>query len=58
MQAMTKNILKFTATGLVAGVVLGWLLSLVSGNYFVTLGVATLGLFAGAILGIVHRNDA
>jgi len=40
MQAVTKNILKFTATGLVAGVVLGWLLSLPSGNYFVTLGVS------------------
>ena len=58
MQKVTKNILKFNATGLVAGVVLGWLLSLPSGNYFVTLGVATLGLFVGAILGIVHRNDA
>jgi uncharacterized transporter YbjL len=55
---VTKNILKFTATGLVAGVALGWLLSLVSGNYFVTLGVATLGLFVGVILGVVHRNDA
>jgi hypothetical protein len=49
---------RLTATGLVAGVVLGWLLSLPSGGYFVTLGVATLGLFVGAILGIVHRNDA
>jgi hypothetical protein len=39
MHAVTKNILKFTATGLVAGVVLGWLLSLPSGNYFVTLGI-------------------
>ena len=57
MQAVTKNIFKFTATGLVAGVVLGWLLSLVSGNYFVTLGVATLGLFVGVVLGIVYRND-
>jgi hypothetical protein len=39
-------------------VVLGWLLSLVSGNYLVTLGVATLGLFVGVVLGIVHPNDA
>ena len=45
-------------TGIVAGVVMGWLLSLGSGNYFVTLGVATLGLVVGVILGIVHRNDA
>jgi hypothetical protein len=58
MQAVTKNILKFTATGLVAGLVLGGLLSLGSGNYFVTLGVATLGLLVGLILGVVHRNDA
>lgn len=58
MQAVTKNILKFTATGLVAGVVLGWLLSLPSGNYFVTLGVTILGFSVGAILGIIHRNDA
>ena len=54
---MTKNIFKFTVTGIVAGILLGWLLSLVSGNYFVTLGVATLGLLVGVILGIVHRND-
>ena len=57
MQVVTKNIFKFTATGLVAGVVLGWLLSLPSGNYFVTLAVATLGILVGVILGIVHRND-
>ena len=54
---MAKNIFKFTATGFVAGVVLGWLLSLVSGNIFVVFGVATLGLFVGVILGIAHRND-
>ena len=57
MQPVTKNILKFTATGIVAGMILGWLLSLPSGNYFVTLAVTTLGLFVGVILGIVHRND-
>ena len=58
MQALSKNILKFIATGLVAGAAIGWLLSLVSGNSFITLGVTTLGLFVGVILGIVHRNDA
>jgi hypothetical protein len=58
MQAVTKNIFKFTTTGLVAGVALGWLLSLASRNIFVTLGVATLGLFVGVIPGIIHRNDA
>jgi len=55
---VTENILKFTATGLGAGVVLGWQLSFGSGNYFVTLGVALLGLFVGVVLGIVHRKDA
>jgi hypothetical protein len=54
---MAKNILKFTVTGIVAGVIMGWLLSLGSGNIFVVFGVATLGLFVGVILGIVHRND-
>lgn len=54
---MTKNILKFTATGVVAGLVMGWMLSLWSGNIFVVLGVGTLGLVVGGILGIVHRND-
>jgi uncharacterized transporter YbjL len=56
-KALAKNIFKFTATGLVAGIVLGWLISLVSGSIVVMLGVATLGLFVGLILGIVHRND-
>jgi len=55
---MTKNILKLTATGLVAGAILGWLLSQISGNYGVTIFVATLGVFVGVILGIVHRKDA
>jgi uncharacterized membrane protein len=57
MRPVTGNILKFTATGLVVGVVLGWFLSLPSGNYFVTLAVAILGLLVGVILGVVHRND-
>jgi hypothetical protein len=57
LQAVIKNILNFTATGLVAGVALGWLLSLGSGNYFVTLGVTVIGTSIGLILGIVHRND-
>jgi hypothetical protein len=53
---MMKNILKFTVTGAVAGVLLGWLLSLVSGNIFVVLMVGTLGLLVGGILGIAHRS--
>jgi hypothetical protein len=54
---VAKNILKFTITGIVVGVVLGCLLSLGSGNIFVVFGVATIGLFVGVVLGVVHRND-
>ncbi len=54
---IAKNILKFTATGIVVGVVMGWFLSLVSGNLFVVLMVGTLGLIVGGVLGIAHRND-
>jgi hypothetical protein len=53
---LAKNILKFTVTGIVAGVIMGLLLSFGSGNIFVMFGVATLGLVVGVILGIVHRN--
>lgn len=52
-----KNFFKFTATGIVAGLLIGWLLSLVSGNISVVLGVGTLGLLVGSVLGIVHRHD-
>jgi len=48
---------EFTLVGLVLGVVLGGLLSLVSGNYLVIIGVGTLGTIVGIVLGIVHRND-
>jgi hypothetical protein len=57
MMLAARNILKFTATGLVAGAALGWLLSQVSGSYFVTIGVAMLGGAIGVVLGIVHRKD-
>lgn len=57
LSLMMKNFLKFTLTGVVAGVLMGWLLSLVSGNIFVVFFVGTLGLLVGVILGIVHRND-
>jgi F0F1-type ATP synthase assembly protein I len=52
-----KNVLKFSVTGVVEGIVVGWLLSLVSGNIFVVLMIGTLGLLIGVILGIVRRND-
>ena len=52
-----RTVLRFTFTGIVCGLVIGWFLSLVSGNYYVTLAVELLGLLIGVILGIVHRND-
>ena len=52
-----RTVLKFTVIGIVLGLLIGWLLSLVSGNYYVTLAVGLLGLLIGVILGIVHRND-
>jgi hypothetical protein len=38
-------------------VALGWLLSLVSANIFVIIGVGTMGVIVGVVLGIIHRND-
>jgi hypothetical protein len=52
-----KNPLKCSVTGVVEGAIVGWLLSLVSGNIFVVLMIGTLGLLTGVILGKVHRND-
>jgi hypothetical protein len=54
---MMKNVLKFTVTGIVAGILIGWLFSFASGGVFVLLFVGTLGLLVGLILGVVHRND-
>ncbi len=48
---------QFTLVTPVLGLLLGWLLSLVSGNVFVIIGVGTLGAIVGVVLGIVHRND-
>jgi hypothetical protein len=48
---------QFTLVGLALGVGLGYLLSLVSGNIFVVIGIGTLGAIIGIVLGIVHRND-
>ena len=49
--------LQFTFAGLMAGAVLGWLLSLVSGNWYVMIGVGVLGTAIGIVLGVVHRKD-
>jgi hypothetical protein len=41
----------------VAGLLMGWLLSLVSGNPFVIFIVGPIVTAVGPVLGIVHRND-
>ncbi len=52
-----RPFLKFTITGIVVGLLMGWGLSLVSGNIFVLLFIGSIGTVIGLILGIVHRND-
>jgi di/tricarboxylate transporter len=52
-----RTVLRFTVTGIVLVLLMGWLLSLPSGNYYVTFAVGLLGMLVGVALGIVHRND-
>jgi hypothetical protein len=52
-----RTLLRFTVTGIVIGLLIGWLLSLVSGNIFVVLLVGSVGTLVGLILGFIHRND-
>ncbi|MGC2247450.1 MAG: hypothetical protein WA609_12680 [Terriglobales bacterium] len=49
--------LRFTITGMVIGLLMGWLLSLVSGNAFVIFFIGSIVTVVGIVLGIVHRND-
>jgi hypothetical protein len=42
-ESRVKKFWQFTLVGLVEGVVLGWLLSLGSGNIFITIMIGTLG---------------
>jgi len=46
---------EYTVVGAIAGLILGWVLSLVSGDTFVVLLVGTMGTVVGIVLGIVHR---
>jgi hypothetical protein len=52
-----RTVLRFTVTGIVLGLLVGWLISLVSGDIVVVLLIGSLGTLVGVILGIVHRND-
>lgn len=53
----TRTVLRYTITGTVIGLLMGWLFSLVSGNVFVILMVGSLVTVVGLILGFIHRND-
>jgi hypothetical protein len=48
---------RYTLTGLMAGMVIGGLLSLVSGNSLVIVFVALIGTVVGIVLGVVHRAE-
>jgi len=52
-----RTVSRFTVTGIVVGLLIGWLLSLVSGNFFVVLLIGSVGMLVGLILGFIHRND-
>ena len=52
-----QAVLRFTVTGIVIGLLMGGLLSLVSGNVFVVLFIGSVGTLVGVILGFIHRND-
>ncbi len=53
-----RTLLRFTATGVVLGLLMGWFLSLMSGGIFVVLFIGSIGLLLGLILGFVHWNDS
>jgi len=48
---------RYTLTGLVAGVTMGGMLSLVSGNSLVVVFVGLMGTVVGIVVGVVHRNE-
>jgi len=48
---------RYTLTGLAAGVTMGEMLSLVSGNSLVVVFVGLMGTVVGIVLGVVHRNE-
>jgi uncharacterized membrane protein len=52
-----RTVLRFIAVGVFVGLVMGWLVSLVSGNFFVVLLFGSIGLLVGVVLGLVYRND-
>jgi len=52
-----RTVLRFTAIGIFVGLIMGWVFSLVSGNFFVVLLFGSIGLLVGVILGLIYRND-
>jgi cobalamin synthase len=52
-----KKFWEYTLVGAVIGLIMGGLLSLVSGNVFVVIMVGIVVTLVGAVLRIIHRND-
>ena len=52
-----RTVLRVTVTGIVVGLLIGWLASLPSGNPFVVLLGGSVGTLVGVVTGFIHRND-
>jgi hypothetical protein len=52
-----RKFLQFTITGLVVGLLMGFPISLVSGDVRLALAIGGRGTLIGVVLGVAHRND-
>jgi len=52
-----RTVLRFIAVGMFVGLIMGWLVSLVSGNFFVILLFGSIGLLVGVTLGFIYKKD-
>ncbi len=51
-----NNAFRFTTTGIVTGIGVGLVVSLVSGDVLIAIMIGALGLIVGDIFGMVHRK--
>jgi hypothetical protein len=51
-----RHFLRFALAGMIVGFLMGWGLSVVSGNTFVILVVGGLGTLVGLVLGVAHSK--
>jgi hypothetical protein len=56
-RSIVSRFFEYTLVGMTAGLILGSVLSVVSGNTFVVLLIGTMGTVVGMVLGIVHRHE-